>query len=102
MDGARPMTRGPLVQEPINLKERLSLAKQCTTAMAIAHIPTLVDLIDDKVSAAYQGHPDRLFLVGKDGKMAYSGGRGPFGFRPDELDRAIRAELAKVKSSGQR
>ena len=45
--------------------------------------------IDDKVNNAYKGWPDRLYLVGKDGKIAYAGGQGPFGFHPDELAEAI-------------
>ena len=89
--------RAPLVQEPINIAERLALANQCATAMEIANIPTLVDEIDDGVGAAYAAWPDRLFLVGKDGKMAYSGGRGPFGFKPKELESAIKTELAPKK-----
>ena len=43
--------------------------------------------------------PDRLYLVGKDGKITYAGGRGPRGFKPDELEDAIREELAKLKKA---
>ncbi len=86
---------GPLVQEPINITERLNLANQCATAMEIEQIPTLVDEIDDGVGAAYAAWPDRLFLVGKDGKIAFSGGRGPFGFKPAELEKAIKTSLGK-------
>lgn len=76
--------------------ERNSVAKRCVAAMEIQHLPTLIDELDDEVGQAYQGHPDRLFLVGKDGKIAYAGGRGPFGFNPRELDGAIAKELAKI------
>lgn len=51
--------------------------------------------MDDRVNQAYQGHPDRLYLIGKNGKVAYAGGKGPHLFAPDELVAAIRAELAK-------
>ncbi len=59
-------------------------------------MPVLVDNMDDLVSEAYDAWPDRLYLVGKDGRIAYHGGRGPFGFDPDELEEAIRDELAQV------
>ena len=49
--------------------------------------------MDDKVNQAYAAAPDRLYLVGKDGNVAYRSGPGPFGFKPDELDAAIRTEL---------
>ena len=49
--------------------------------------------MEDSVNQAYGGWPDRLYLVGVDGKIAYKGGRGPFGFEPDELEEAIEEAL---------
>ena len=89
IDSPSPMRNGPLVQEPVTLEERLALAQQCTTALSLARIPTLVDLLDDRVGAAYQAWPDRLYLVGADGRIVYAGGPGPAGFRPEELGAAI-------------
>ena len=65
----------------------------CTAKMEIKEIPTLIDGMNNTVGAAYQGHPDRLYLVGTDGNIAYKGGPGPFGFLPDELEESIQAEL---------
>lgn len=65
------------------------------TKLALRPIPAVVDRLGDKVNHAWRGWPDRLFLVGKDGKVAYSGGRGPFGFAPEELAEAITKELAR-------
>lgn len=94
LDSRSPMTFG-LVEDPINNAERQAVAQTCMDKLALDPIPAVIDRIDDKVNQAYQGHPDRLFLVGKDGNIAFSGGRGPFGFKPDELEEAIVAELAK-------
>jgi type I thyroxine 5'-deiodinase len=55
----------------------------------------LVDGMDDAVNRAYAAFPDRLYLVGRDGKIAFRGGPGPAGFRPDELEEAIRRELGR-------
>ena len=55
--------------------------------------------IDNRVDASYSAKPDRMYLVGKDGKIAYAGGRGPFGFRVPELTDAIDVELAKIQST---
>ncbi len=60
-------------------------------------IQAVVDGVDDVANQAYAGWPDRLYLVGKAGKIAYAGGRGPFGFKPDELEAAITGELAKIE-----
>ncbi len=82
-----------LVEDPTNLNERLRVAKTCMTKLALEPIPAVVDRLDDKTNKAYSGWPDRLYLVGKDGKLAYAGGRGPFGFKPEQLEAAIRQEL---------
>ena len=61
-------------------------------------LPALLDGVDDAVGRAYASHPDRLYLIGKDGLVAYAGDRGPFGFKPRELREAIEDELLLIKS----
>lgn len=60
------------------------------TKLDLEGIPALVDELDDAVSIAYAAWPDRLYLVDLEGRIAYHGGRGPFGFDPDGLEAAIR------------
>ena len=43
---------------------------------------------------AYGGWPDRLYLIGRDGRIAFQGEEGPFGFKPAKLAAAIDAELS--------
>ena len=95
IDGASPST-AVLMEEPVNDLERLQNAKVCVTKMELAMIPAVIDRIDNRVDASYSAKPDRLYLVGKDGKIAFAGGRGPFGFRVPELTDAIERELAKI------
>jgi hypothetical protein len=52
-------------------------------------MPMLVDEMDDRVNRAYSGFPDRLYLIDREGKVAYKGGRGPFGYKPRELEQTI-------------
>ena len=94
IDGPRPHP-SVMIEEPINDLERFGVAKICMTKLELEMIPSVIDRIDNSVDAAYSAMPDRLYLVGKDGKIAFAGGRGPFGFRPDELAAAIDKELAK-------
>ncbi len=61
----------------------------------LSEIPSVVDDIDDSANFAYAGWPDRLYLIGRHGKVVFHGGRGPFGFLPDELGAAIEVELAR-------
>ncbi len=80
--------------QPKTLKERVGIAETMCSKLDIS-IPTLIDKIDNKVGGAYSGWPDRLYLVDAKGIVAYKGGRGPFGFKPAELEAAIKKELKK-------
>lgn len=55
----------------------------------------MLDKVDDAVSRAYASHPDRLYLVGKDGRIAFAGAQGPQGLKPLQLKEAILAETEK-------
>jgi hypothetical protein len=80
------------VNDPITEERRAAVAQTCAVRMRI-HMPVLVDGIDNAVASAYGGWPDRLYLIGRDGRVAFQGREGPFGFKPAELDAAIRVEL---------
>ncbi len=88
------MWNGPLVEEPMTIEERDKVASKCVEEMGLDMIPAVIDRLDNAVNAAYAAHPDRLYLVGIDGKLRYVGGRGPFGFKPQELEVAIIEELS--------
>ena len=51
--------------------------------------PMLVDTIDDAVGARYSGMPGRLYLIDRDGKVAFKSGRGPYLFKPAELEQSL-------------
>lgn len=95
IDSRSPMggSGAPIVEDAVELWERQATAKTCMTRLALEPIPALVDRMDDAVNQAYRAWPDRLYLIGTDGNVAYQGGPGPFGFDPDALEKAIRAEL---------
>ena len=97
LDGRSPLGGDgmPLVEDPVTLEERNEVAEVCVTKLSLEPIPVLVDDMDDTAGSAYEASPDRLYLIGKDGKVAYKGGPGPFMFRPDEVEQAIRKELGK-------
>ena len=79
---------------PENSGERADLANVCVKKLGI-DIPALIDDFGDGTDAADSGWPDRLYLVDRDGNIAYKSGPGPFGFKPDELEQAIAAELGR-------
>jgi len=62
-------------------------------------MPTVFDRLDNAVASAYGGWPDRLYLIDTEGRIAYQGGEGPFGFKPDELGAAIEEELLPLATA---
>ena len=53
-------------------------------------MPTLVDTMDDNASLAYGAWPDRIYVIGKNGKVIAAGEPGPRGFSPDALEAVLR------------
>jgi len=84
-------TRG--ITDPTTIEERRQLAGQCEVAMQYG-IRTYVDDMDDAVMTAYAAWPERLYLIGQDGRVLYASGLGPWGFKPAELQEAIERVLA--------
>ncbi len=64
------------------------MAKACTAKLQIT-MPLVVDTIDDRVGHAYSAMPDRLYVIDRAGKVTYRGGRGPFGFKPPEMEQSL-------------
>jgi hypothetical protein len=52
-------------------------------------MPLLVDKMNDLVGHLYSGMPDRLYVIDSKGRVAYKSGRGPFGFKPGEMEQSL-------------
>jgi hypothetical protein len=78
-----------LFAQPKTFADRTHVAKKMCATLKI-NLPAIVDGIDDKVNHDYSAAPDRLYLVGADGRVAFQGERGPRGFRPGDLEAAIK------------
>ncbi len=83
---------GIAFDDPTSTEARTKVAETCALRLEIK-MPVVVDEIDDSVARAYGALPDRLYLVGSDGRIAYAGGRGPWGFKPGELAKVIERVL---------
>ena len=75
------------------MEERVSVGQTCMLRLEL-EMPALVDEMDDSVATAYGAMPERLYLIGKDGTVAYKGGIGPMFFKPLEWQEAIKTYLA--------
>ena len=86
------------IDDPKTIQARRELAGTCEVAMHYG-IRTYVDEMDDAVMTAYAAWPERLYLVGRNGRVVYAGGRGPKGFKPAELKATIDSLVAEREES---
>ena len=85
-------TQGIAFDDPTDDEQRLEAAESCAIGLKI-RMPVVVDGIDDQIARAYGALPDRLYLIGRGGQVAFQGAPGPWGFVPERLENAIRESL---------
>ncbi len=86
-----------MYEYPTTLLERQTVAQSCVADLGL-EIPTLVDELDNRTEIAYTAWPERLYLIGSDGRVVFKSRPGPFGFDPDELSN----ELQKLYSESEK
>jgi alkylhydroperoxidase family enzyme len=79
---------GISIKQPASFGERNQVAEKCCAALKM-QMPLMVDTLDDYVGHLYSGMPDRLYVIDTAGRVVYQGGRGPFGFKPGELEQSL-------------
>jgi thiol-disulfide isomerase/thioredoxin len=77
-----------VLRQPRDFRERVEVAKTCRKTLGL-QMPVVIDGMDDRVATRYSGPPSRLYLIDREGKIAYKGGRAPFGFKPAELEQSL-------------
>jgi len=83
---------GVLFASPQTSGERADTAETCVVKLAIK-MPAVVDGIDNRIERAYTGWPDRLYVVGTDGRVRYKSAPGPFGFSTEDLEQSLEQML---------
>jgi type I thyroxine 5'-deiodinase len=94
---ASNVREGVVFRDPRSDGERVTAAESCVRKLGI-RFPALIDGIDNTVERLYTGWPDRLFLIGRDGRLIYKSTPGPFGFDPTQLENALK-QLEEPKIS---
>lgn len=79
--------------EPTTDAEREEVAVACQLNLDLK-MPMLIDSIDNDVEQKYISLPMRLFLIDKDGTIAYTGDEGPRGFDTNSWEGAIKEQIA--------
>ena len=91
------ITDNVLFANPKTDEERAFVAGACVRKLGIK-FPAVIDGIDNRTEVAYTGWPDRLYLIDRDGKVVYKSKPGPFGFKPGQLEAAIK-KLNQVQAA---
>lgn len=74
-----------LVKQPTTFNERVAVAT-ATFAKLDLRMPSVIDKLDERVNRACNVTPDRLHLIGVNGKIIDQGASGPRGFNPADLE----------------
>jgi hypothetical protein len=82
------------IEQTSTLEDRTKTAQMCTATLNLT-MPTLVDREDNKVNQDYAGWPDRMYIVGVNGLVAYQGRPGPAGFKVNEVEEWLRKNVGK-------
>ena len=79
--------------EPTTDDERTEVASACQIDLDL-HMPMLIDGIDNDIDEEYVGLPMRMFLVDSDGKIAFAGDKGPFGWDDEAFEETLKKVIA--------
>lgn len=79
---------GVKVEAAKSIEEKRSLATACSRTLHVDY-PIGVDGMDRAVERAYNAWPSAVYLIGGDGRIAWSGRLGEFEFDPAALEAAI-------------
>lgn len=85
---------GAVIRQHQSFDERVEVGRSCMLKLAL-EMPALVDRMDDRVAIDYAAMPERLYVIDRDGSIAYKRGMGPMYFRPLEWESAIEKLLAE-------
>lgn len=85
-----------LVKDPTTDAERKAVAEDFVKQFKLK-LPVLMDTIDDKMEKNYSGWPDRIYVLDSKGKLAYKGGPGPRGFKPEDVPAILDGLLNKSR-----
>lgn len=88
-----------VLTSPKDSEERTEIAGTCVRKLGIK-FPAVIDGFENSTEKAYTGWPERIYLIDQRNRVLYKSKPGPFGFKPAELEQALRqltSQAAKLK-----
>jgi len=79
---------GFVFKQPKTDGERRTAAKILVERLKY-RVPVAIDPIDGRAEKAFAAWPERIYIVGRDGRVVYKGDMGPFGFKPERAEERL-------------
>jgi len=77
--------QGVCYRQPKSMGDRLAIANDFVKRFRY-RLPMVVDGMDNRAEKLYAGWPERFYIVDEQGRIAYKGEPGPFGYHPEEVE----------------
>jgi thiol-disulfide isomerase/thioredoxin len=90
---------GVLFANAVRREDRVKAGAACSSGLKIP-FPMLVDEMDNRVGRTYKAWPIRVYVVDKEGRIAFKSATGPFGFVVDAVRPALERIVGPAASAG--
>jgi len=77
----------------------VNLAGMCMVKLGI-EFAALIDDFNNPTEMAYTGWPDRLYVIDREGRIAYKSDAGPYGFKPPKVEETLARLLPQHQAVG--
>jgi hypothetical protein len=86
---------GIVFKQPKRIEDRQAAVRILVDRLKY-RIPVAIDPMDGPAEKAFAAWPERIYLLGVGGRVLYKGEMGPFGFLPEEAEKALAEHLARA------
>ena len=90
--------QGICYAQPKTLGERLAVANDFVKRFRYP-VPLLVDDMSNRANELYAAWPERIYIVDEQGRIAYKGKTGPFGYHPEELEAWLARRFPEARTA---
>ncbi len=83
------LDEGLIYNQPVTLEERGEIANTCVLRHSV-EMPVLLDEMDNEVDRLYAALPERLYVIDREGRVAWKSIMGSGGFDAEAFADAVR------------
>ena len=89
------LTDSLVYDQPATIEERAEIAQTCILRLAV-EMPVLVDEMDNEIDRRYAALPERLYVIDREGRVAWKSIMGSGGFDVEAFAEAVSCALLPV------